>query len=206
MKEEKSELFEIDVRRCRRNALAKSAHPWPIFSPFDSIREAVPGQLGDLSFVVLSRSKRSKLNQLPYLGPAWYARPSVEWMLHVGLATWGDIEYSLHASAHVPAECLGQVLDIMEAAWPEEDAHLKKFSANALVGLWSTQEQYLYTVRTSQRAEDCLGHHMKRLVSYGKDQHTTDYIFATRLIGNSSWRPIWDYIIAGTRLWSLRPT
>ena len=72
---------------------------------------------------------------LPWLGPAWYARPSVEWMLHVGLATWGDIKFSVHASAHVPAECLGQVLDIMEAAWPEEDAHLKKFSVNALVAL-----------------------------------------------------------------------
>ena len=60
------------------------------------------------------------------------------------------------------------MLDIMEAAWPEEDARLKKFSVNALVGLWSTQEQYLYSVRTSQRAEDCLGHHMKRLVSYAK--------------------------------------
>ena len=116
--------------------------------------------------MVLPRTKKSRLNQLPYLGPAWYPRPSVEWMLHVGLATWGDIEYSMHATAHVPAECLGQVLDIMEAAWPEEDAHLKKFSVNALVGLWSTQEQYIYNVRTSQRAEDCLGYHMKRLVSY----------------------------------------
>ena len=75
----------------------------------------------------------------------------------------------------------------MEAAWPEEDAHLKKFSVNALVGLWATQEQYLYSIHTSQRAEDCLGYHMKRLVSYGQSQHTTDYIFATRLIGYSSW-------------------
>ena len=37
---------------------------------------------------------------------------------------------------------------------------------------------------------------MKRLVAYGKGEHTTDYIFATRLVGNSTWRPIWDYIIA----------
>ena len=188
--EEKGELFEIDVRRCRRHALAKSAHPWPIFSPFDSIREAVPGELADLSYVVLQRTKKSKLNRLSYLGPAWYARLSVEWMLHAGLARWEDIKLSLQASAHVPPECLGQVLDFMEAALPDEDAHLKKFSINALVGLWATQEQYLYSVRTSQCAEDCLGHHMKRLVSYGQGEHTTDYIFATRLVGNSSWRPI----------------
>ena len=54
----------------------------------------------------------------------------------------------------------------------------------------------MYSVRMSQRAEDCLGYHMKRLVSYGKGQHTTDFIFATRLVGNSTWRPIWDYTIA----------
>ena len=70
-------------------------------------------------------------------------------MLHVGLATWGDIEYSLHASAHVPTECLGQVRDIMKAAWPEEDAHLRKFSMNALVGFWSTREQHLYSIHTN---------------------------------------------------------
>ena len=89
----------------------------------------MPGVLADLSYVVLPRSKRSKLNQLPYLGRAWYARPSVEWM-QVGLASWADIKFSLHGSAHVPPEYLGQVLDIMEAAWPEEDAHLKKFSVS----------------------------------------------------------------------------
>ena len=108
-------MFEVDVRRCRWNTLAMSAHPWPIFSPVDSIREAVPGQLADLSFVVLPRSKESKLNMLPWLGAAWYARPSVEWMLHLDLARWEDIKFSLQASAHVPPECLGQVLDIMEA-------------------------------------------------------------------------------------------
>ena len=57
----------------------------------------------------------------------------------------------------------------------------------ALIGFWATQEQYLYSVRTSQRAQDCMGYHMKRLVSYGRGQHTT---------GNSSWRTIWDHIIA----------
>ena len=193
-KEEKGELFEVDVRRCRRNALAKSAHPWPIFSPFDSIREAVPGQLADLSYVVLPRTKKSRLNQLPWLGAAWYARPSVEWMLHVGLARWEDIKFSLHASAHVPPTSLAQVLDIMEEAW--EDVHLKKYSVNAMVGLWSTEQEHVYSVRTSDRAEDCQGHHMKRLVAYGDGKHTTDYLFATRLIGNSSWRPIWDFVIA----------
>ena len=117
-------------------------------------------------------------------------------MLHVGLATWADIEYSLHASAHVSPECLGQVLDTMELAWAEEDAHLRKFSINALVGLWSTQEKYMYSVRTSQRAEDCLGYHMKRLVFYGQGHSTTDHIFATRLVSNRAWRPVWDFVLA----------
>ncbi len=120
-------------------------------------------------------------------------------MLHLGLARWEDIKFPIQASAHVSPECLATVLDIMEAAWPADDAHLKKFSVNALIGRWANQEQYTYNVRTSQHAEDCLGYHMKRLVSFngnGKGQVTTDYIFATRLVGNISWRPIWDTIMA----------
>ena len=62
------------------------------------------------------------------------------------------------------------------------------------MGLWSNQERHIYNVRTSRRAEDCLGYHMKRMD--GQDQHTVDYIFATRIVGNSSWRPIWDYVAA----------
>lgn len=194
--DEKGELFEIDVRRCRQSAMAKGSFPWPIFSSFDGMGKAVEGELADLSYVVLVKSKKSKLTQLPWIGPAWYAHPNVEWMLHIGLASWQHIKYSFQASSHVAPECLGQVMSIMEKAWAEEDAHLRKFSVNAMVGLLSTQEQCTYSVRTSRHEVDCLGYHMKRLVTFEEGEHTTDYVYAMKLVDNSSWRPTWDFIVA----------
>ena len=127
-KDDHSDLFELDVRRCRASALAKSVYHWPIFSPYDSIVESTPGVLADFSFIELTTSKRqsSLLGHLPYLGPSWMAKPVVEWMLHVGLCGWQDIKLSLQATAHVPPTCLRQVIETMDAAWPEEQKHLQK--------------------------------------------------------------------------------
>ena len=194
---EKGTLMELDVRRCRANALARSAYAWPIFSPYDSIVESTPGVLADLSFIELppERKQSSLLGRLPYLGPAWYARPVAEWMLHVGSCDWGDIKLSLQASSHVPPTCMRSVLDTTTQAWKEEDTQLQKLSVNAMCGLCAAQPEHAYHVKTSQHAADCPGFHLKRVVSFGEGQSITDYVYATRLVGNASMRPIHDFIM-----------
>ncbi len=72
--------FEIDVRRCRRNAMAFSAHDFPIFSPFDNVKPSVDGVLCDFTFVKLKVGRRSTVTLLPYVGPMWYHRCSVEFL------------------------------------------------------------------------------------------------------------------------------
>jgi len=69
---EAEELFELDVRRCRRNAMAHSAHDFAVFCPYDRIVPAEAGKLCDFSFVKLPAMRKSKLSQLPYVGPGWY--------------------------------------------------------------------------------------------------------------------------------------
>ena len=63
------EALELDVRRCRRNALAVAAHPFSVFSPLDSIVPAKEGELGDFSFISLKAGRRSSVTLLPYYGP-----------------------------------------------------------------------------------------------------------------------------------------
>jgi 5-methylcytosine-specific restriction endonuclease McrA len=46
---EGEDTLELDVRRCRRNALAMSAHHFSVFSPLDSIVPAQEGVLADFS-------------------------------------------------------------------------------------------------------------------------------------------------------------
>ena len=55
---EGEELFELDVRRCRRNALAHSAHDFEVFCPYDRIVRAEVGKLSDFSFVKLPPAGR----------------------------------------------------------------------------------------------------------------------------------------------------
>ena len=55
---EDEELFELDVRRHRRNALAYSAHDFAVFCRYDRIVRAEVGKLSDFSFVKLPPAGR----------------------------------------------------------------------------------------------------------------------------------------------------
>jgi len=106
--EEAQETFELDIRRCRRNALAISAHDFSVFSPLDSITPSQEGILGDFSFVTLNPKNKNVINLLPYNGPGWYHRVAVEHMLHYGQITWQDISHSLSSTGRVPPQCLAE--------------------------------------------------------------------------------------------------
>jgi hypothetical protein len=85
-KQEKVVLSEVaiaDVRKCRRNALAKSSHPIPVFGPLDDIRARVEPVLGDLNFVAAPYV--SFVKQMGYTGPGWQHRVQTEFLLHMGV-------------------------------------------------------------------------------------------------------------------------
>ncbi len=63
--EPEGERMELDVRRCRRSAMAFAGHDFAVFSPYDSVRRAVPGELCDFTFVALKPGRRSALSLLP---------------------------------------------------------------------------------------------------------------------------------------------
>jgi hypothetical protein len=134
---EGEETLELDVRRCRRNALAISAHDFSVFSPLDSVTPSQEGILGDFSFVSLKVKNRSVVSLLPYTGPGWYHRVAVEHLLHFGQITWADISHSLSSTGRVPPECLAAPLQQMEEAWAGQE-DLAKLSVNQMIGLWAS--------------------------------------------------------------------
>ena len=84
---ETENLCELDVIRCRRNALLHNPYELPVLSPFNNITPPRHGHLADFNYVQLSRRGRySVLSTLPYVGPMWYHRVAVEHMLHCGIA------------------------------------------------------------------------------------------------------------------------
>ena len=191
--DEAGELFELDVRRCRRNALAHSAHPFSIFCPLDRIQEAVPGELGDFNFIALP-GRRSKDRAIPYVGPGWYHRVAAEFLLHHMRCTWSDIKWTFTSLAHVPPECLEQPLKAMEQAWAEETG-LAKLSVNQMIGLWAKDRTTVYSARTSSNPLDAPGYLMKREVQFGDDQQTFDFVYATKALTLHSMRPVHDQVM-----------
>lgn len=165
---------------------------------------SVEGVLCDFTYVTLKAGKRSTTTLLPYVGPMWYHRCSVEFLLHYGIASWDDCLFSLQASSHVPKDCLRKPLQQMDDAWAPDEQHLAKFAVNSLVGLWAATQDCIYTVTTSSSACDGAGALMTRVVTFGEDESecTTDHIFTNKLLQNGSMRPIHDLIMAteATRL------
>ena len=162
-----SEKIELDVRRCRRNALAYSAHDFCVFGPFDNIKPSVDGVLCDFTFVDLKAGKRTTLSLIPYVGPMFYHRISVEFMLSHGICTWFDCKLSLQATSHIPSQVLAKPLLEMEEAWGGHK-DLAKFSINGMIGLWSSTQNWTYHVKTSSSASDAEGAFLHRVVNYEK--------------------------------------
>ena len=186
-------LLEIDVRRCRKNALTHSAHSFSVFCVFDNVVKAQPGILADFSFVKLRPKKRSKLMLLPYIGPMWYHRVAVEHLLHYAIATWDDILFSFSSTGKLPYNTFKGPIDAMENAW--EDKALAKFSINSMIGLWASSNPHVYFAKTSNDTFDGKGSYMKKQVQYGKDELIYDHIFVSKILSNTSMRAIHDQIV-----------
>ena len=156
--EKQKPYIGIDCVRCRKNALANGEFDFPVFCPFDSIREAEEGVLCDMSYVSIPNTKRfSELTLLPYIGPGWYGKPAVAFMLKNNICKWADIKWSLEASSHIPKKAFRDVLSVMENAWPQEHEHMAKISINAMIGLWAKSTSTLYSVKSSMIEVDGAG-------------------------------------------------
>ena len=89
------EPIELGIIRCRPNALAHSTCDFSVLCPLDNIVNAQEGVLADFSYIDMKVGRRSALAVLPYIGPNWYHRIAVEFLLHHKIITWKDIQYSL---------------------------------------------------------------------------------------------------------------
>ena len=174
-----------------------SAHEWSVFCALDSIVAARPGELGDLSFVSHVRDKRkSRLGQLPFVGPGWYHRVAVEFLLHFGVIDWACISHSFSSTGRLPADAFQKPLQQMEEAWEGGGKNLfAKLSINMMVGLWACDSKDSFKVKSSRDAVDGVGHTITQTFSHGKDAHISDFIYRTTSLTNASMRPIHDQIM-----------
>ena len=82
----------------------------------------------------------------------------------------------------------------MEQAWCG-DGDLAKQSINCMIGLWATDEHFVYSCKTSRHPEDGVGSHAKRNVVLSNNDRLFDFIYQTKLLSNCSFEPVHDQIM-----------
>jgi hypothetical protein len=192
-------ICELDVRRCRRNALAKSAHDMPVFCPLES----EPGKLCDFTYVIPRVLRKPTLSQLPLTGRGWYHRVAVEFALHHGQITWDDCMWSLQATGHIPKETFNGALDIMETAWGD-NLDLAKLSVNSMIGLWCMDNGDSFHCVTTKHP--VAGYTVTQHFHFADKQRVIDNFYMRTSLSNATMRPIHDLIMhtEATRLAQIR--
>lgn len=109
------------------------------------------------------------------------------------IATWDNILFSFSSTGKLPADSFRTPIQTMEDAWP--DKALAKYSINSMIGLWAISSTHEFYAKTSNDTFDAKGSHMRRQVEYGDGQAIYDHIFATKVLSNTSFRPIHDQIM-----------
>ena len=120
---------------------------------------------------------------------------AVEFLLSHGIATWENLLWSFQATAHVDRKSVEELLRIMEEAWPEEVAGLRKLSVNQLIGLMATERDRVYSLKTTNNKADEPDSLRTRAV-YWEGGSTVDHVFGAKLLSNWSFRPVHYQVMA----------
>ena len=112
-------VWNIDVRRCRRNGVAENVVDIPIYAPTDEIVPSTFGELADYNWV--EAKCRSPLLSLPYSGPAWYTKASCAFLLDHRIIKLDDIKLAFNATTHVPASRLHDWMERTSGSEPPKD-------------------------------------------------------------------------------------
>ena len=192
----------VDVVRCRFNALYTAPY-LPVFCSLDDMEPVDPGpELPDLIYVdkeATPRTLAEVLALLPYHGPGWYAKPAIEYCLHVKRLTWDDLRWGVRASGRVEGDAIRAALDVMERAWEgisrPNDAPAKR-SINTWIGCCGMKDSLakLRTTVSYDVGDSPPGVTEINQVCGNPGLHM--YTRETREIDSGTTRPIYDYCLA----------
>ena len=173
----------MDVVRCRKNGLANTRFPLPVFCPLDSVPRE--GHLADLTYVKLRKDGRvALLARLPYVGEGWYAKPACAHMLEAGI-----VEPGCHRPRGPELPCVGAAQDgggLARGAPDQAERQCVDRAVGAQCDL----------VCTSNNQLDGHGCQYRQTFVDAAGQTHCNHIFVTQLFNNASHRPAWDFVLA----------
>ena len=143
----------VDIVRCRRNALASGGQPWYVFSIWDDIEPRTEMQLSSFNYVSkrAPRNATEMVNEAPHVGPSWRTAEVCAYLLGRGIITWDDITHGLDATCKLPPTYFTKALDQIDEMWDQTSKpNNKKLAINSMIGLWANPNNYIYSCTTEE--------------------------------------------------------
>jgi len=191
-----SQALNIDVVRCRRNALLSTETPLPVLCATDFIQPRFGHTLGALNYIG-EIAVRSSLRAFPYHGAAWYTLAATRFLMEVGVVAWTDVLYTLDAQVSFDPSRLKDLFEEVEAAWEEVSPGSAKVAVNAMFGLWARRERKRYRLWTVADEADVPQQGLRSKVSNGDLQ---DVVTEGRVLTYASLRSVHQHCLDGERL------
>ena len=191
----------VDIIRCRRNALAKSCWKWYVFSIWDDVKPRTEPVLGCYNFITKPAPKTASdmMKMSPHVGPGWRTEEVTAYMLNTGIINWDDISHLLNATCELDGDYMSDALDKIEGMWEElkeeykdtimfqgHDSKINKLAINSMIGLWANPEDSVYVTKINEPGWDDTLFEGKKLTRELTGFMLEEVIMQHKLISNES--------------------
>ena len=190
----------VDVIKCRRNALYNCEY-LPVFTVLDEMEPVDLGAKGVPDLTYIERPKFESLSEvlasLPLTGTGWYAKPAIEYALHIGVLQASDLLWGVYATGRCPGDEVRRVIDRMESAWDEIEGatdRCKKDCIIQLVGFWGMDT--LTKVRKWKTMDEADEPSWWGKNTKNPETGMLEYTQEIAVLDSGTYRPLYDYALA----------
>jgi len=185
--DERLKCQNIDIIRCRRNALAVDNFPWSVFSIWDDIKPRTSMRLSSFMFINkrAPRNATEMLKEAPHVGPAWRTAEVCAYLLNRKIITWDDITHVMRPTSKLPQGYFYEAVTKIDEMWDQiedpntEGPKTKKLAINSMIGLMAKPVNHFYNCRFNEPGfDDTLYEGTKRmrvLKEFGLEQMVMEY-------------------------------
>ena len=97
-------IYNIDIKKCRKNNLYYSDYDLPVFTVMDEVK-IFNGELKTGIYYIETQA------YFPLRGNGWYSLPMVEYCLNNGIITLQNIKYCVQCLVSIPANYYNEFID-----------------------------------------------------------------------------------------------
>ena len=120
------DIYNIDIKKCRKNNLYYSKHDLPVFTVMDSVKVFNHDDTLETGIYYIETKE-----YFPLRGNGWYSLPMIEYCLENQIINLDNIKYCVQCLVTIPANYYNEFIDF---CYDNLEDNYKKLSINMMIG------------------------------------------------------------------------